>query len=409
MSYEIEKAVLFYLLQGFESSRLHEDLFTLEDNRIIFRKIRELQKNGSVDMVILIDSLAGRVKADYISGLGAGAIMGGSGELHFHDYINQLTRLSKERQVKAVIGNILREPDFLPVLKRILADYELEEVSDIGGLSMAARAGGLRSYIEARRGSKLWGHEVKSLPVLSAVLMGIREIIVLAAQPKMGKSMLALQIASDLHDQGIPVLYFDFENGAFNLMARELSRKMKLSLEEIFSGEGNAAAFTESGISRFAEYKNFSIITDRKLTIDKVRGHIKEAKKAAGVQDVFIIIDPLQKLPMENLRERRAAVDLWLRGLEELKAEDPGLSVLLISELSREGGKPKESGDIEYTGHFLLQLETNRTEKEIGDHGDDGIRKLIVKAARDIPLPGGPLKLEADFRYWTFSEMEGPA
>jgi len=406
--YEIEKAVLFYLTQGFDSSRLNEGLFSSLDNKTIFRKIRELQKaGGPVDMVSLTDALSESIPASYISVLGDGAIRGGIGEVYFKDHINHLVRLEKERQIKAVIGNVIKERDFLPLLKQMLADYEPEESRDVKEFSMSSRAAGLRSYIEARRGSRLWGHEIKNLPTLAAVLMGIREIIVLAAKPKTGKSTLALQIGSDLHDQGVPVLYFDFENGPFNLMARELSRKMRLSFEEIFGGDN--AAFTESGILKLQEYENFSIVLDRKLTIEKIRTYVRQTKRASGREDVFIVIDSLQKLPMENLRERRAAVDLWLRGLEELKAEDPGLSILLISELSREGGKPKESGDIEYTGHFLLELQMNRTEEELADRGDDGIRKLFIKAARDVQLPAGPLKFEVDFRYWTFREMEGPA
>lgn len=109
---------------------------------------------------------------------------------------------------------------------------------------------------------------------------------------------------------------------------------------------------------------------------------------------------------MENLRERRAAVDLWLRNFEELKAEDPYLTILLVSELSREGQKPKESGDIEYTGHFLLRLEKNQTEEEIRKLGfDDNIRKLWIEYARDVAT-GNPIKYQADFSHWKFNELE---
>jgi len=410
MSYEVEKAVLFYMTKGFDSSRLNENLFSGLNNQTIFRKIRELQKNGrSVDIVTLADSLSAKIPAAVISGLGDGVIQGNFGETYFRDYVNHLERLMKERQVKAVIESIIKEPDFLPVLKRVLPDYETEDVSaDIADFSLAARAGELRSFIESKRGSRLWGHDLKSLPTLASVLMGLREIIVLAAKPKVGKSTLALQIASDVHGQGIPVIYFDFENGALNLMTRELCRKSRLTLGEIFSGEGDQAAYVEGGILRLQEIIDFSIITDRKLTVEKIRGFVSQMKRASGRAETLIVIDSLQKLPMENLRERRAAVDLWLRGLEELKAEDPGLTVILISELSREGGKPKESGDIEYTGHFLLELKTNRTEEEL-KNGDDGIRNLYINSARDVQIPGGPLRLEADFRYWTFREMENQA
>jgi len=409
MSYEIEKAVLFYMIEGFDSSRLTPDLFSGPDHRIIFQKIRELRKaDAAFDMIALSDALSDKVRPPYVSSLGDGVINGEFKETYFRDYVDRLVKLEKERQVKEAVADAIREPDFLPEIKKILADYEPDEVRDVGDFSMATRAGELRSFIESRRGSKLWGHDLKSLPVLAATLNGIREIIVLAAKAKTGKSTLALQIASDVHGQGVPVLYFDFENGPLNLMARELSRKMQLSFEEIYSPTKDQATYAEGGILRLRENKHFSIITDRKLTIEKIRGFVGQVKRATGREDVLIVIDSLQKLPMENLRERRAAVDFWLRGFEELKSDDPGLTIILISELSREGGKPKESGDIEYTGHFLLELQTNRSEEEMNEMGDDGIRKLFINSARDVQVPGGPLRLEADFRYWTFREMGGP-
>jgi KaiC/GvpD/RAD55 family RecA-like ATPase len=237
--------------------------------------------------------------------------------------------------------------------------------------------------------------------------MGIREITVLAAKPKTGKSTLALQIASDLYSQGIPILYFDFENGAFNLMGREVARMGNLTFGEIFSTRGEYSAFADGGILRLKEYDNFSIITDRKLTIDKIRSHIRQAKTKSGRPEVFMVIDSLQKLPMENLRERRAAIDFWLRGFEEIKSEEPEVSILLISEISRDGGKPKESGDIEYTGHFILRLETNKTEDELKNGPDDGIRKLCIESARDIETPKMPLAYSVDFCHWRFTELDG--
>jgi hypothetical protein len=405
MAYEIEKAVLFYLTEGFDSSRLNEDLFSYPDYKIIFREIRKRQgQNFPIDYISLSEALSGQISPSYIFALGDGVIRGSFGENYFQDYVFQLLRLEKERQIKAVIGQAIKEPDFLPTLKSLLADYEPEADRDVKAFSMAVQTAAFRSYIETRRGSKLWGHDLKSLPVLAGALMGIREIIVLAAKAKTGKSTLALQIASDLYSQGIPVLYFDFENGAFNLMARELSRTNSLSFKEIFSDSGDRPAFVESGILKLQEYQNFSIIMDRKLTIEKIRAYVKQAKRAACRSDVFIVIDSLQKLPMENLRERRAAVDLWLRGFEELMAEDPALSILLISELSREGGKPKESGDIEYTGHFLLELEAGRTEEEVRKFGDDSSRRLWLRFARDIGCPKDPINLIFHPDQWRMEE-----
>ena len=410
MAYEIEKAVLFYLIEGFDSSRLDESLFSYPDHRLIYKEIQAIKSHGnSLDFVILAEKMGKthpEIKPSYITSLGDDAIKGKFGESYFRDYVNQLARLQKEKQIKSMIAGISGEPDFIPSLKEILKDYEPDEMANIEDFSISSHTQELKSYIETRQGLKYWGHEIKSFPVLTSALMGIREITVLAAKAKTGKSTLALQIASDLHKQGVGILYFDFENGRFNLMAREISRKLSVSFEEIFQESGESEALIKSGLLRLDEYKNFFIVTDRKLTIEKIRAQVKQIRNLMDGRDVFIVIDSLQKLPMENLRERRAGIDFWLRGIEEINAEDPGLSILLISELSREGGKPKESGDIEYTGHFLLELQANQTEEELAERGDDNIRKLFIRAARDVQIPAGPLKYETDFRYWKFSELE---
>lgn len=258
-------------------------------------------------------------------------------------------------------------------------------------------------HVKKRRAGEFWGHKIKSFPRLTHALMGVREIIVLAAKPKIGKTTFALQIESDIADLGVGVIHYDFENGLYNIMARECCRRFDVDYRtELLNDEWTGL---DSLTKKIQEIKNFAVVTDRGLTIDKIRAHISDIRKTTKSKDVFIVIDSLQKLPMENLRERRAAIDLWLRAFEELKSDDPDLTILLISELSREGQKPKESGDIEYSAHFLLNFESDQTDDDIRERGDFGGRQLKIEYARDTAT-GGVIEYKGDFGHWRFTELD---
>lgn len=391
-------------------SGLTKDDFPFGRARDTFAAIRGIWEDTQpqeIDIVQVSEEIGGDNPITFITALTDGAIK--LEPMIFKGRVAELRKRAITRRLVTKIEcqartGVLRLGPLLQDIK----DYEtlsMEAAADeIAGFSLASKAGDFRAYIEARRGKKFWGHEIKSLPMLTRVLMGIRDMTVLCAKAKTGKSTLALQISSDLNKDGVGVLYYDFENGPFSIMSRKICRDSSLTFEDLFSADPTNRGSVEMAIRGLEELRDFAIITDRKLTIEKVRSHVELMKAATSRPEVLVVIDSLQKLPMENLKERRAAIDLWLRGLEELKAEDPAVTILMISELSRDGGKPKESGDIEYTGHFLLELEMDMTDDEIKRGGDNGIRRLRIKSARDIPIPSAALLYHADFRHWTFNE-----
>lgn len=61
---------------------------------------------------------------------------------------------------------------------------------------------------------------------------------------------------------------------------------------------------------------------------------VATARARAGDRPLLIVVDSLQKLPMQ-LEDRRAGVDAWVRLLERLRHEHDA-AVLLISEIKRD-------------------------------------------------------------------------
>lgn len=407
----IEKAILGYMIldNSLDSELLKAKYFFYDKNRLVYETIENLKKSEekTISIEILATELDGKVEAAYISSLldGLHGLRTGLLEFHFKNDANKLIQVNKEQETKRLVSKIIKEPDFIPQLKEILESYELEAIEPIEKFTLTHHADKFKEFIEKKRRGEFWGLEIKCFPRLTSALMGLREIIVLAAEPKVGKSTLALQIASDIADQGAGVLYYDFENGRMNLMARELSRKHNITYTELLGHGSSNAEQIETALKHLQEqYKNFAIITGSRLTIEKITGHVFQMRQLTKQENILIVIDSLQRLPMKDLKDRRAAVDTWLRDFEKIKREDPSLTILMVSELSR-AGKPKESGDIEYTGHFLLKLKKNQTVEEIGKFGESGERRLYLEYARDVRA-GLTIKYRADFSYWKFIEEE---
>jgi hypothetical protein len=318
-------------------------------------------------------------------------------EADITDYLGQFATDDEKRD--AFLGIEAKEEKFEPdTLEPPETPDELE--SCMFQIHIPALLG----WIERARSGKFLGFEIKSLPKLNKVLSGIRETSVLAAVPKIGKTTLLSQISHDLSDQGVGVLYYEYEIGRLPLMVRDICRRYRIS----YWGELlNANYSQEDIVARLGDLSNvnkhFAIITDRGLTVEKIQSHILEMRRRTGQAKVFLAIDSLQKMPIADLRDRRAGIDGWLRNFEMLKAEDPDLAIMAISELSREG-KLKESGDIEYSAHFVLKLEPLLDEDEIKKFGDDGRRNLWVLYARDVGCPNSPILLQGHFEYWEFTE-----
>ena len=422
-SLEAEKAVLGNILMNNESlsavlSIVSPEAFYKEAHKKIIAKMATLINKGTpTDVVTLSDALQNDGMLEEVGGASyISTLMDGVPKsLNVEFYASIIKRNFLLRQLILWSTNICissyeqkEEADL--ILDKAQASMvkltdKCKEVKKVEDFSISTRIDALKEFISMKRKAEYLGLEITCFKKLTEALNGLREIIVIAALPKVGKTALALQIASDIAKQNYGVLYYDFESGAENLIIRELCRDQNVSYQEVFK-EGNPGSLVdcvEAGLNNLREYKNFIIKTERNLNIEEIKSDILQVRQLAEKREVLIVIDSLQKLPMTDLKDRRAAIDRWLRDFEALKTNDPYLTIILISELSREKQQPKESGDIEYTGHFLLRLETNLSESEMKEKGDDHKRKIRLEYGRDVALKK-PIPLRADFEHWKFKE-----
>jgi replicative DNA helicase len=215
---------------------------------------------------------------------------------------------------------------------------------------------------------------------LDAVIGGLRPgVFVIAAAPSAGKTTFIKQMADQVAEcnDGVPVLFFSYEQSASELRRKTLARLSKIDNQRIREGkvqEGDLAVAVEY-IRRFG--RRLKVIeADVRHNVGMIRLIAQREKHQAGKSPV-IFIDYLQIMPAADLKmkDKRAEVDSLVSELRRL-ARDIDVPVIVISSMSRayydqakvEGFK--ESGGIEYGADLAaimsVQAETpDRTERSI--------------------------------------------
>jgi replicative DNA helicase len=251
---------------------------------------------------------------------------------------------------------------------------------------------------------------------LDKALGGVHGITIMGGLPKAGKSSFFIQIATEMAQKKVPVIYYDFENGRQKIYQRTLCRLSRLPSEQI-----KKQALTQEELVRLdnahGTLKNilpwFRVVTDRKLDPDIMRSHIDFLRHETNSEYTLVVIDSLHKLPFKDFSKRRTGIDAWLRQLEAIR-DELGVSFLVISELTRgedgqydsqpQLGAFKGSGDIEYSADNAMVLMPqwdpfgNSLEKE-------RYNDLWLVASREHS-PGKIASYLLDYPYWGFTEKK---
>ncbi|MEJ2058326.1 MAG: DnaB-like helicase C-terminal domain-containing protein, partial [Desulfofustis sp.] len=257
---------------------------------------------------------------------------------------------------------------------------------------------------------------VSGFSALDEAMDGIHGINVFGGPPKAGKSSFMMQIGTEMARKGVPVIYYDFENGRQKIFQRTMVRLSRIEGKRLIRRE-----FSAEERERFEDahrifrkmLNNFRVVNDRKLSPEIMRRHIDFIKHETQQSFCVVIIDSLHKLPFKDFSERRTGIDAWLRQFESIRDEHQ-VSFLIISELTRgEKGSYREtphmgafkgSGDIEYSADNALVLlpEADFQEPETNTQRSSG---LWLVASREHS-PGLVSSYQLDYPYWGFNEVK---
>jgi replicative DNA helicase len=236
--------------------------------------------------------------------------------------------------------------------------------------------------------------------------IGRGELVVIGARPSMGKSSLALQIASRASSMHGPVLIFPIETGAAqvtrNLLAQtshvsaeRLTQRDKLTEAELMNLMRSAQAVCEMKLW---------IDDTAALTVEQAWGRSAALQAKHGLR--LVVVDYLQLLRAptgSRGRSREQEVSDMSRGLKAM-ARSLNVPVIACSQISRasEAGEDKrprlshlrESGQIEQDADLVILL--HRQERYTPeDHACHGWAEAIV-AKRKVGRSGGVAKIGFD-------------
>lgn len=250
---------------------------------------------------------------------------------------------------------------------------------------------------------------------LDAALGGIHGINVVGGAPKVGKSCFMIQIATEMARKGIPVLYYDFENGRQKIYQRTLARMSRLTTDSLRQQDWSDQERSryEKACQEFRRMLfSFRVVNDRKLNPEILRRHVDFIRHETRSEYTVVVIDSLHKLPFKDISERRSGIDAWLRQLESIR-DELQVSFLVISELTRgpEGsyketphlGIFKGSGDIEYSADNAMVFFPDWDQMEKSTERSNA---LWLVASREHS-PGLISRYTLDFPYWGFFEGQG--
>ena len=194
------------------------------------------------------------------------------------------------------------------------------------------------------------------------------DLVIIAARPATGKTAFALNLATNLAKQQIPVAFFSLEMSAEQLTTRVLS-----SITGIYSNLLSKADINEWGWKTLlnTDYNLPMYIDDTaSLNIMDFKEKARKAVKNFGVKAIFV--DYLQLLTVYGKNNREQEISTISRTFKGI-AKELNIPIIALAQLSRDvekrNGEPRlsdlrESGAIEQDADIVIALHNEEPDAE---------------------------------------------
>ena len=262
------------------------------------------------------------------------------------------------------------------------------------------------------------GERITGIPTgfldLDELLSGLQPnaLYVVGARPSMGKTALALSMASNAAiESGRPVLLFSLEMGQLELTQRLLCAEARVNSRNVRNGQ-----LTESDWGKIAHATGrladapIWIDDNPNVTVMEIRSKARRLKSRLGDLGL-IVVDYLQLMTgRSNAENRQVEVSEISRGLKIL-ARELQTPVVALSQLSRQlemraDKRPmladlRESGSIEQDADVVMFI--YRDDVYNLDSPDRGTAEILVSKHRNGPT--GMVRLAFLDHYTKFANM----
>lgn len=387
------------ILQVLDTSDFHHEL-----NRNIFKSISTMfDAGGKVDPVLICDKLeCGDFTREEAHGYVVTLFEATPTAANALDYAKIVKKHSLLRAVQAASLEAIQTADggdleeIHGALQRVLDSVEDQGSAKAVSLTDAAVALWRELQYRCADGKTVSGLKT-GYDDLDRLLGGLRpgNMIVLAARSGMGKSALALNIATETAKiNRCPILIFSLEMGYVELAERVFARYADLDLSRIRDAqldtvEWRKMADTASRITPYA----VRIVEASTMDISDITRICRREKPAAVIIDHIGLVRPSGKY-----RDRREAVDGISRSIKQL-AKDLSVPIIAVAQLNRAimgraNKKPllsdlRESGAIEQDADSVLLI---HRPSYFNEDSDKTAASLIIAKNRNGKTGTVPLR-----------------
>ena len=248
-----------------------------------------------------------------------------------------------------------------------------------------------------------------------------QSINLIGARPKVGKSFIALNVANNVSDLGVPTLYLDTELTKEHQLPRFGALNANVPISEIETGRFaknpaynqnmRAAMSKMEGLKLCHQYiggwKFEQIISFIKLWINKFVGFDENGV----VKDCLIVYDYLKMMRDDDLGKMQEyqRIGFQITQLQDLCVRQD-VAMFMLIQLNRSGENQDSSSAISQSDRVLWNVGSftmlkDKDEEEMKDTGQHGNKKLIVKDARfGTGTPDSYINLRADLRFAKMTE-----
>ena len=237
------------------------------------------------------------------------------------------------------------------------------------------------------------------------------EMVIIAARPGEGKTVLGMQIAKHAALRNLPVLFVSLE-----MKDRELITRMLCGLSGVNSLLIRNGSYTDDHVQRIEDSSQdlegvpLHVWDQPGATTAKIRAVAKQMKSAGGLG--FLVVDYLGKVKPVDYRVSRAdQIGQIARDLKDI-AKELDIPVLVLCQLNRgaDDEVPKlknlaDSSDVEREADVVLFLhpdkKANKTRLIVAKHrhGETGLLEIVHNKKRmcfDEPEPDWVAKREEE-------------
>ena len=425
---DAEKAVLAAMLLGGSGEVAEEAMMKLSAeefyrpaHRKIFEAMVDLYNTGvPIDQLSLADKLKARGELDAIGGK-AYILELGNNTFALANWSHHADIVKRNAMLRELIGASVRitalgydAPDDLDEVveqsEKLLFDVTNKRVGTnfrkIDDLVMETF-----NELQELANSKSKYHGVRTgFNDLDDLFGGLRggDLVILAARPSLGKTALALNIASRAAQLGTSVAFFSLEMSAQQLIQRVISTETHINSKKMQMGQLSSQDWVKLiSASETLTKLDFWVDDTPSASILEVRAKARRQLRHVEPNKGLIIVDYLQLMQPQNQRTESRQVEIAeiSRGLKIL-AKEMNMPIIALSQLSRAvesrtGKRPvlsdlRESGAIEQDADIVMFLDRSKDEREAEEENRPPLNTADIIVAKHRNGPIGTVRLTFD-------------